>query len=68
MGMDIIFLQMGILMKEIGKMGRLMDKVFLSIIMEIFMKENLRMALDMDMENYLIKSKAIQQNAIGLMD
>ena len=32
------------------------------------MMENLRMALDMDMENYLIKSKAIQQNAIGLMD
>ena len=42
MDMDIIYLQMGILMKEIGKMEKLMDKVFLNIIMEMYMKENLK--------------------------
>ena len=42
MDMDIIFFLMGIHTKEIGQMVRQMDRVYLDIIMEMFMKENLK--------------------------
>ena len=42
MGMAIIFFLMEIHMKEIGQMEKLMDKVYLGIIMGIYMKGNLK--------------------------
>ena len=53
MEMDIIFFQMEILMKEIGKMEKQMEMENLILKMVIFMKENLKIILFLVKGNFI---------------